>query len=296
MAQQTARSRAPANQEGMKSPGCWNREAPVRRRDYTPTHGRFIERDPIGFEAGDTNWYRFVANGPTGNTDPSGLTTVNYIPGRLNLIDATITKTMQHVLGSEFDVGWSVNNAAFVDQNNCKLCDEIGILQIVTGTGGQGGLGLWAPGTHAELNYSWRIDTLDPDPAYGQASSKFGGVARGDPTVIRVLSAEDVPGLDPSRPAPYVQDVVSYSMKAQTYAVCLKGIEGIRSSESRLPGYHFKDTTITVYAGVTWEHEFVIGKNGAWSTGRAITSTNAVPSPEFKRAVETWFGDGVFYF
>ena len=73
MAQQTARSRAPANQEGMKSPGCWNREAPVRRRDYTPTHGRFIERDPIGFEAGDTNWYRFVANGPTAKTDPSGL-------------------------------------------------------------------------------------------------------------------------------------------------------------------------------------------------------------------------------
>lgn len=29
--------------------------------------------DPIGFSAGDNNWYRFVANGPTGKTDPSGL-------------------------------------------------------------------------------------------------------------------------------------------------------------------------------------------------------------------------------
>lgn len=29
--------------------------------------------DPIGFDAGDNNWYRFVANGPTGKTDPSGL-------------------------------------------------------------------------------------------------------------------------------------------------------------------------------------------------------------------------------
>ncbi|NBT25804.1 MAG: hypothetical protein EBT09_04480, partial [Actinobacteria bacterium] len=45
----------------------------VRHRDYSPTLGRFIERDPIGFEAGDNNWYRFVANGPTIAVDPTGL-------------------------------------------------------------------------------------------------------------------------------------------------------------------------------------------------------------------------------
>jgi len=45
----------------------------VRNRDYSASLGRFIERDPIGFAAGDNNWYRFVGNGPTGNTDPSGL-------------------------------------------------------------------------------------------------------------------------------------------------------------------------------------------------------------------------------
>jgi RHS repeat-associated protein len=45
----------------------------VRHRDYSPTMGRFIERDPIGFEAGDSNWYRFVANEATVKTDPSGL-------------------------------------------------------------------------------------------------------------------------------------------------------------------------------------------------------------------------------
>jgi len=72
MAQQTARSRAPANQERGKSRGLWIHEDHIRHRDYSPTLGRFIERDPIGFEAGDSNWYRFVANGPTGRTDPSG--------------------------------------------------------------------------------------------------------------------------------------------------------------------------------------------------------------------------------
>jgi RHS repeat-associated protein len=54
----------------------------VRHRDYSATIGRFIELDPIGFQAGDSNWYRFVGNGPIGKTDPSGLEecTSNY-PG-----------------------------------------------------------------------------------------------------------------------------------------------------------------------------------------------------------------------
>jgi RHS repeat-associated protein len=45
----------------------------VRNRDYSPTLGRFIELDPIGFDAGDNNWYRFVGNGSVGKVDPSGL-------------------------------------------------------------------------------------------------------------------------------------------------------------------------------------------------------------------------------
>jgi RHS repeat-associated protein len=45
----------------------------VRNRDYSATLGRFIERDPIGFTAGDNNWYRMVRNAPTTWTDPSGL-------------------------------------------------------------------------------------------------------------------------------------------------------------------------------------------------------------------------------
>lgn len=34
--------------------------------------GRLTGWEPLGFEAGDNNWYRFVANGPTQKTDPSG--------------------------------------------------------------------------------------------------------------------------------------------------------------------------------------------------------------------------------
>ena len=35
--------------------------------------GRFAGWEPLGFEAGDENWYRFVTNGPAAKTDPSGL-------------------------------------------------------------------------------------------------------------------------------------------------------------------------------------------------------------------------------
>jgi RHS repeat-associated protein len=45
----------------------------ARNRDYHAGMGRFIQRDPIGFDAGDNNVYRFVGNSPTGRTDPSGL-------------------------------------------------------------------------------------------------------------------------------------------------------------------------------------------------------------------------------
>ena len=44
-----------------------------RARWYDPKQGRWISQDPIGFAAGDENLYRYVGNGPTNATDPSGL-------------------------------------------------------------------------------------------------------------------------------------------------------------------------------------------------------------------------------
>jgi uncharacterized protein RhaS with RHS repeats len=48
----------------------------VAMRDSSATAlavGRLTGCEPLGFEAGDNNWYRFVANGPGLATDPSGL-------------------------------------------------------------------------------------------------------------------------------------------------------------------------------------------------------------------------------
>ena len=43
-----------------------------RARYYDASTHRWISQDPLGFDAGDSNLYRYVNNGPTGATDPSG--------------------------------------------------------------------------------------------------------------------------------------------------------------------------------------------------------------------------------
>ncbi len=44
-----------------------------RARYYDEAIGRFMAQDPMGFQAGDEDLYRYVGNGPTDATDPSGL-------------------------------------------------------------------------------------------------------------------------------------------------------------------------------------------------------------------------------
>ncbi len=44
-----------------------------RARYFDPAVGRFLSEDPLGFQAGDTNLYRYAGNSPTNLTDPSGL-------------------------------------------------------------------------------------------------------------------------------------------------------------------------------------------------------------------------------
>lgn len=50
---------------------------------YDPTLGRWLEQDPIGFDAGDMNLYRFVGNDPTNSVDPSGLEAISIGGGTL---------------------------------------------------------------------------------------------------------------------------------------------------------------------------------------------------------------------
>jgi len=44
-----------------------------RARAYSPTLGRFLQTDPIDFDAGDVNLFRYVGNNPMNWVDPLGL-------------------------------------------------------------------------------------------------------------------------------------------------------------------------------------------------------------------------------
>ncbi|MEX2558485.1 MAG: RHS repeat-associated core domain-containing protein [Pirellulales bacterium] len=58
-----------------------------RARWYDPRIGRFTGEDPIGFEGGDANLFRYVGNNPTNATDPLGLAELDLTPGDVDSMD-----------------------------------------------------------------------------------------------------------------------------------------------------------------------------------------------------------------
>ena len=52
-------------------------------RVYDPSTGRWYTQDPLGLTA-DSNLYRYVDNGPTDGTDPTGQWLVTYDPAIAN--------------------------------------------------------------------------------------------------------------------------------------------------------------------------------------------------------------------
>jgi RHS repeat-associated protein len=54
-----------------------------RARYYDPTTARWITQDPLGYDAGDSNLYRYVNNSPTTRLDPSGQRAIITVTGRV---------------------------------------------------------------------------------------------------------------------------------------------------------------------------------------------------------------------
>ena len=50
-------------------------------RDYDAQVGRWIAKDPIGFDGGQTNFYVYVNNDPVNGIDPEGLFTNRSLDG-----------------------------------------------------------------------------------------------------------------------------------------------------------------------------------------------------------------------
>jgi RHS repeat-associated protein len=58
-----------------------------RNRDQSPTLGRWLKQDPIGYRGRDSNLYRYVSNSPLNRADPSGLLSINSPAGAILLLE-----------------------------------------------------------------------------------------------------------------------------------------------------------------------------------------------------------------
>ncbi len=74
--------------------GLYNYKARV----YAPAIGRFLQPDPIGFDAGDLNLYAYINNDSVNSTDSFGLA-----PGTGDDYGANSSSISQTVIGSRFD-------------------------------------------------------------------------------------------------------------------------------------------------------------------------------------------------
>ena len=103
--------------------------------------GRLGGWEPLGFEAGDNNWYRFVANGPTTSVDPLGLADgleCNQFQRKLNI------KTKPHSLGPSVGLKGTVRVKGEIDflGSSCKECCPDGSLGEKTTQQIRGRLGI----------------------------------------------------------------------------------------------------------------------------------------------------------
>jgi RHS repeat-associated protein len=84
----------------------------MRSRFYEPNLGRFTTVDPLGINAGDTNFYRYVFNNPTQNNDPSGEIAPFIVAAILGagigaVSDIAIQAGSQYFSGQQIDINWT---------------------------------------------------------------------------------------------------------------------------------------------------------------------------------------------
>jgi RHS repeat-associated protein len=81
----------------------------VRNRDFSASLGRFIELDPMGFNAGDNNFYRFVGNRPIDQLDPLGLDYLDCMAACLednDPIDMALEAALAGLIGMPIPKTW----------------------------------------------------------------------------------------------------------------------------------------------------------------------------------------------
>ena len=102
----------------------------VRARHLDVGAGRWLSRDPIGFESGDSNFYRYVGNQPVTDVDPSGLSCsptnvkalfTNVVCDVTRGMGLTNTVISDYDLRAFFRMEWTVGKRKGSKQSDCYV-------------------------------------------------------------------------------------------------------------------------------------------------------------------------------
>jgi RHS repeat-associated protein len=94
-----------------------------RNRYYHTTLGRFVTRDPIGYESLDINLLRYILNNPTVFQDIRGLSIWDYLPftGTIRVCSKVLTGSAEGMKVSDYD---SVSRLTHEDCYGCGILPE----------------------------------------------------------------------------------------------------------------------------------------------------------------------------
>jgi RHS repeat-associated protein len=134
-----------------------------KARLYSPALGRFLQTDPVGYDAGDTNLYAYVGDDPVDKTDPSGLQSFDPYSGpQAPEVDA-LTK----------DFGTAANMAKILSRTTLKAAANV---LLLAGTEGLGEFGELAEGSAVAARAGRAASAVDTgaeaSPVAGQAFTR----------------------------------------------------------------------------------------------------------------------------
>jgi hypothetical protein len=212
---------------------------------YDPTTGRWISQDPIAFQGGDTNLYRYVGNSPTLGKDPSGLWVFPWDPNA-NWSDWRIGEAIAdttRINPSDISDMWNtVNNAANDFANKYPpVIDPL-----------EGGLRILESLTGESFHMTYEGHDLYPvicGVSGGGSRSGRGPIAPRPVNVFKLVPPESRPFADPDkllRQGPF--DWEKYTpIEVEDDGKCLRVLNGmtrienaIRSGITTLPAYIYK--------------------------------------------------------